>query len=103
MMLRHRRHHVPSPLVTAGPSASAPCCTCSRSCTKPLVATWRLSSAAPLLCFDLFESGPGALELIVEQPHRIEDFAKSRGDFCSVGLAEREHAVVAQVCHDRCA
>src|SRR5258706_9194965 len=58
---------------------------------------WPSSGPALLLGLDLFEFGAGALELVVEQPHRIEDVAKGRRDSCPVGLAEGEDAVVAQV------
>src|SRR5207253_6616213 len=51
----------------------------------------RLSRPALFLRFDLVVSGPGALELVVEQPHRIEDFAEGRGGFRPVRLAEGEH------------
>src|SRR5207237_7882901 len=53
----------------------------------------RLSHSALLLSFDLFESGSRALELVVEQPHRIQDFAEGRGGFRPVRLAEGEHGV----------
>ena len=53
-----------------------------------------------LLRFDLAEFGQRAIEYIIEEPHRIQNFAHGRGCFRSVGLSEGKHAVVAQVSHD---
>ena len=41
-----------------------------------------------------------AFELVVEQPHRVEDLAVGRRGFRPVRLAEGEDGVVAQVAHD---
>src|SRR5262245_37783056 len=60
----------------------------------------QLADAPPIPCFDLFEARLGGFEFVVEQPHRIEDFAKGRRRSCAVTLAERENAVVAQESHD---
>jgi hypothetical protein len=50
---------------------------------------------------DLVEESERPIKLIIEQPHRIENFAKCRGCFCPVGSSERKDAVVAQIPHDR--
>src|SRR5262245_28474919 len=62
--------------------------------------TMRLPRLAQLLHSDLRELRPCAFKFVVEQPHRIEDFAKCRGSSCAVRLAESENAVVAQELHD---
>src|SRR6478735_4576621 len=53
-----------------------------------------------LLRFDLAEFGQRAIEYIIEEPHRIQNFAHGCRCFRSVSLTERKHAVVAQVSHD---
>src|SRR4026209_1863019 len=53
-----------------------------------------------LLRFDLAEFGQRTVEYIIEQPHRIQNFAHGRGCFGSVSLAIGKHAVVAQISHD---
>src|SRR5512143_1677525 len=53
-----------------------------------------------LLRFDLAEFGQRAIEYIIEEPHRIQNFAHGCGCFRSISLAEGKHAVVAQVSHD---
>src|SRR5512144_2974206 len=53
-----------------------------------------------LLRFDLAEFGQRAIEYIIEEPHRIQNFAHGCRCFRSVSLAEGKHAVVAQVSHD---
>ena len=62
---------------------------------------WRLPASTFLPHLDILECRKRALELVVEQPHRIEDFAEGRGGSCPVGLAKGEDAVVAQISHDR--
>src|SRR5580704_19796213 len=49
---------------------------------------------------DLFQHGQRALEFVVEEPHRIENFAEGCGCFRPVGLSKGEDAVVAQISHD---
>src|SRR5262245_39763861 len=49
---------------------------------------------------DRLEGGAGALELVGEQPHRLEDLAEGGGGPGPVRLAEGEDRVVAQVSHD---
>src|SRR5512139_638770 len=53
-----------------------------------------------LLRFDLAEFGQRAIEYIIEEPHRIQNFAHGRGCLRPVSLTKGEHAVVAQVSHD---
>src|SRR3954462_1218244 len=50
---------------------------------------------------DLVEFGQRSFELVVEEPHRIENFAEGRGRSRPVGLPEGENTVVTQVSHDR--
>src|ERR1700757_1815098 len=62
----------------------------------PIVAL-RLSLA---LRSDLVELCHCPLELVVEQPHRIENLAEGRRTSRAIGLPESEDAVVAQIAHD---
>src|SRR5580700_10789312 len=50
---------------------------------------------------DLVKESERAVELFIEQPHRIENLAECRGCFCPVRPSEGEDAVVAQIAHDR--
>ncbi len=50
---------------------------------------------------NLVELGECAFELVVEQPHGVEDLAEGRRCSRPVGLAVGEDAVVAQIAHDR--
>ena len=49
---------------------------------------------------DLVEFEQRSFKFAVEEPHRIEDFAESRGCLGSVGASKREDAVVSQISHD---
>src|SRR4029079_16498543 len=56
--------------------------------------------SAVLLRFDVAEFGQRAIKYIIEEPHRIENFAHGRRCLGPVGLAIGKHAVVAQISHD---
>jgi hypothetical protein len=53
------------------------------------------------LRLDLVEFGQRSFEFVIEEPHRIENFAEGCRRFCPVGLSKGEDAVVAQKSHDR--
>src|SRR5271165_2111670 len=60
----------------------------------------RIALSPALLHLDLVQSCDGLAELVVEQPHRVEDFAERRRGLRAVDVAEGEDAVVAQISHD---
>jgi hypothetical protein len=49
---------------------------------------------------DSVEFGQRSFKFVVEEPHRIEDFAESCRCLGSVGASIRENAVVSQISHD---
>src|SRR5207342_1037129 len=49
-----------------------------------------------LLRFDLAEFGQRAIEYIIEEPHRIQNFAHGSGCPRPVGFSKGKHAVIAQ-------
>src|SRR5262249_38173195 len=53
------------------------------------------------LRLDLVEFGQRPFEFVIEEPHRIENFAEGRRCFRPVGPSEGEDAIVAQKSHDR--
>src|SRR5437870_3824844 len=61
--------------------------------------TMRRSMSA-LLSLDLVEFGRRSFKFVIEEPHRIENFAQGCRCFCPVGLSKGEDAVVAQKTHD---
>ena len=50
---------------------------------------------------DLIEFGQRSLKLVIEEPHRIENFADGCRCSCPVSLSKGEDAVVAQISHYR--
>src|SRR5476651_2377888 len=68
---------------------------------KPRVSsTLRTFQSSFLLSLDLIKFRQRSFKFVIEEPHRIENFAE--GCRCSrpVCLSEGEHAVVAQIKHD---
>src|SRR5712671_1246028 len=63
---------------------------------RPLRGSGRSALSSALLpSLDLVELGQGAFKLVVEEPHRIENFAEGCRCFCPVSLSKGEDAVVA--------
>ena len=54
----------------------------------------------PYRCRPLHRCSQRSREYIIEEPHRIQNFAHGRRCFRSVSLAKGKHAVIAQVSHD---
>src|SRR5712692_2436154 len=61
---------------------------------------WQLPILTLLPSLDLVEFGPRSFKFVVEEPHRVENFAESGRCFCPVGSSKGEDAVVAQISHD---
>src|SRR5262249_60641633 len=59
-----------------------------------------LPRRSALLSLYLVELGQRTVKYIIEEPHRIENFAHRCGRLCAVSFTEGEHAVIAQVSHD---
>ena len=49
---------------------------------------------------DLVEFGQRSFKFVIEEPHRIKNFAEGCGFFCSVSLSKSEDAIVSQISHD---
>jgi hypothetical protein len=49
---------------------------------------------------DLVEFGQRSFKFVIEEPHRIENFAEGSGRFSPVSLSKREDAIVSQVSYD---
>src|SRR4051812_2221792 len=62
---------------------------------------WQLLVPTLSLSLDLVESRQRPFKFVIEEPHRIENFAEACRCFCPVGLPKGEDAVVAQISHNR--
>src|SRR5258708_4618696 len=69
------------------------CCECRPS--------WQLLVLTLLLSLDLFEFGQRSFKFVIEEPHRIENFAEGCRCFCPVNLSKGKDAIVAQISHYR--
>jgi len=49
---------------------------------------------------DLVEFGQRSFKFVIEEPHRIKNFAEGCRFFCSVSLSKSEDAIVSQIPHD---
>src|SRR5258708_6703454 len=61
---------------------------------------WNLPTSSPLPRLDLVEFGERPFKFVIEEPHRIKNFAEGCGCSCPVGLSKGEDAVVSQISHD---
>jgi hypothetical protein len=61
--------------------------------------SWDSERLATIPDGDLVEFGQHSFTFVIEDPHRIKNFADGCGCFCPVSFSKSEDAIVAQITH----